>query len=191
MGLPTPVVLAEKSPDCYRSDDNQWICFLLIRNDRMEAIGNISGQVLQPGSSSSFTAACPLDIIPAGESLPLIAHIQNQEIDPARLEGKLTTALQIDANDTRFGSVEIPKQTINYSSDRRSADVGGELLLPAGGVARVLIFAQDSSDRVVGYRVWETGASLQAGTTQTFHLYLYSLGDPIADIHLVAQARLN
>jgi hypothetical protein len=191
MGLPTPVVQADESPDCYRTDDNQWICFLLVHNDRVEAVGNISGQVMQLGLSSYFTAACPLDMIPAGESLPLIARIQNVEIDPARMEGKLTTALPINETDTRYAVVDISKQTIDFSTDYRSAEVSGELLLPSGGVARVLIYAQDSTNRVVGFRVWDASVSLQAGMTQSFHLYLYSLGEVIADIHLVAQARLQ
>ena len=190
MGLPTPVVQADEGPDCYRTDDGQWICFLLVHNDRVEAVGNITGQVMQGGSSSTFPAACPLDLIPAGESLPLIARIQNVEIDPARMEGNLTTAIPISVTDTRYAAVEISKQTINYTTDHRSTEISGELLLPSGGVARVLVYAQGATGQVVGFRVWDAGVMLQAGMTQSFHLYLYSLGDVIAEIHLVAEARL-
>jgi LysM repeat protein len=189
MGLPTPVVQTDKGPDCYRTDDSQWICFLLVHNDHADAVGNIFGQVMQIGSSSSFTAVCPLDLIPAGESLPLIARIQNVEIDPARMEGRLTTALPINATDARYAAVDISKQSIDYSTDHRSAEISGELLLPSGGAPRLLVYAQDSNNHVVGFRVWDAGVSVQAGMTQSFHLYLYSLGGVIADIHLVAQAR--
>lgn len=188
MGLPTPVIQTTKGPDCYRTDDSQWMCFLLVHNDSTDAVGNISGQVMQIGSTSSFPATCPLDLIPAGESLPLIARIQNVEIDPARMEGGLTTALPINTTDSRYSAVDISKQTIDFSIDHRSVDVSGELLLPSGGVARVLVYAQDLNNHVVGFRVWDAGVSVQAGMTQSFHLYLYSLGDVIADIHLVAQA---
>ena len=191
MGLPTPVVQADESPDCYRTDDSQWICFLLVHNDRAETIGNISGQITQLGSSASFPASCPLDMVPAGESLPLVARIINIEIDPVRMEGKLITALPINETDTRITDVDISKQTIDYSADHRSAGISGELILPSGGVARVLVYAQDSENRIVGFRVWDAGIALQAGMTQTFHVYLYSLGDAIAEIHLVAQATLQ
>jgi LysM repeat protein len=191
LGLPTPVIQTEVNPDCYHMDDGQWICFLLVHNDREQAVGNVSGRVMMAGSSSSFQAACPLNLIPAGGSLPLIAYIQNAEIDPIQMVGDLTTAIPINEADTRYNVMTVSRETIEYSIDHRSADVSGEVILPLTGIVRVLVFAQDASGHVVGFRIWDSGATLESGMTQSFHLFIYSLGDTIADINMVAQIRLQ
>ncbi len=95
-GLPTPVINSVMKPDCYPLEDGQWICFLLIHNSLEKNIGNITGQVRIIGSPIVFAATSPLDVVLAGETIPLIAWIKGIEIESETMTGSLTSAIAID-----------------------------------------------------------------------------------------------
>jgi LysM repeat protein len=185
--LPTPVIAVVGKPDCHRADDGQWVCFLLVNNELEEAVTNVAGQVKMTGESSSFTAICPLDLIPAGASALLVAQIGNTEIDPAGMEGNLTSAIPVVEKKSRYETVQIASQTTIYSTDKRSVVITGGFTLATGGAVRILAFAQDAQKHILGYRIWEAATLIPAGTTKSFQIHLYSLGGVISEIHLVSQ----
>jgi LysM repeat protein len=189
--LPTPVIDVVGKPDCHLTDDGQWVCFLLVDNELEEAVTNVAGQVKMTGESSSFTAICPLDLIPAGTSALLVAQIVNTEIDPAGMEGNLTSAIPVVEKGSRYETVQIASQAITYSTDKRSAVITGDFTLPTGGAVRILAFAQDAQKHILGYRIWEEATLIPAGTAKSFQIYLYSLGGVISEIHLVSQVDLQ
>jgi hypothetical protein len=186
-GLPTPIIAWTGKPNCYRADDGQWVCFMLVSNDLDVSVGNITGYVKMTGATFNFSAACPLNLIPAGVSAPLITRIQNVEINPDSVEGSLTSAIPVDEKVSRYAIVRVTKQEITVNTDQRSAKVSGEVTPNASGVIRVLAYALDTQGHVIGYRVWESATSVPAGTPQPVQLFLYSLGGDIAKIHLLAQ----
>jgi LysM repeat protein len=190
-GLPTPIVTSIIKPDCYRMDDDQWICFLLVHNDLNINIGNLIGQVLPADLAAGFTATCPLDLLPAGASAPLVTFIQSPELNLAGLEGRLISAIPVSDSASRYRSVQIASQDFVLSDDRRSALINAELTPTAGGIVRVLAYAQDAQKRVLGYRIWESSAVVPTGTRQSLQLFIYSLGGAISEIHLVAQVTLE
>jgi LysM repeat protein len=187
-GLPTPVIQSIKQSGCYRMDLEQWICFLLIHNDHMEAVENVSGQIQLPGSSVDIPAANPLDIIPPGESIPLVATIQIPELDS--VDGRLVSAILVSPTDPRYGDITINNQRVSFNTDKRIAEINGTLLLPDGGIPRLVAYAVNTQGQVLCYRVWEGAGLVSAGETQTFNLHLYSLNGAIHEVHLVAQAKL-
>lgn len=190
-GLPTPVIQSTVSPDCYRVEVDLWICFLMINNNQPYAVESVSGEINAKDSLSKFTAACPLDFIPAGDSLPLIANISISEIAPAFMEGMVISAIPVKEHDPRYGSTTITRKTIVYLNDSRVADVTGEILLTEGGTLRLLGYAIDDQNHVLGYRIWDASASLAAGKSATFNFRIYSLAGKISTIHLIAQSRLE
>jgi hypothetical protein len=190
-GLPTPVITSIKAPDCHPHGEEQWICFLLVQNSLNESIGNITGQVKVGGTSAVYTASCPLDVIPAGAAIPLIAWIPAGEINPEAMSGNLTAATTVDSESLRHVIVEITRHSETYPADRRSVIIDGALTPSTAGTLRVLAYAQDNQGQVLGYRLWAPNTSLESGLEQTFQIHLYSLAGAIADIHLLAQITLD
>ncbi len=190
-GFPTPVIQLTSTPDCYRVDTKAWICFLLVKNDQQYAIENVTGKILIPGSSASFTATCPLDFIPAGESLPLTVVIDLLENNADHVIGSLSSAIPVGENDPRFGTTTIINKQIKYSTDLRLATISGEVLVPVGGMLRVLGYAVDAQHHVVGYRIWDAPDSLVAGDSLKFAITIFSLGGEISEVYLFAQAWLK
>ncbi|MGB8253075.1 MAG: LysM domain-containing protein, partial [Anaerolineaceae bacterium] len=80
-GLPTPVIQLTAKPDCYHMDADTWICFLMVDNDQSAPIEDVTGKIIFSNMSASFPVTCPLDIIPAGASLPLVATIDKGDIN--------------------------------------------------------------------------------------------------------------
>jgi LysM repeat protein len=190
-GLPTPVINSDVKPDCYPLEDGQWICFLLIHNSLNMNIGNITGQVKTMGSPVIFTAACPLDMVLAGETIPLIAWINGIEIDPEAMTGSLTSAVTLDQAEARYEGVSVTPHAETYPIDRRSVIIDGTLTPPESGNLRVLAYAQDNQGHVIGFRVWESSDSVSSGLAQSFQIHLYSLAGAITSVHLLAQIRLE
>jgi LysM repeat protein len=190
-GLPTPVINSDMKPDCYPFEDGQWICFLFMHNSLDENIGHITGQVKMTGSSISFSATCPLDVVPAGEMIPLIAWIKGIEIKPEAMTGSLTSAITIDQAEAHYEGIQVTHHAETYPTDRRSAIIDGTLSPSASGILRVLAYALDSQGHVIGFRVWESNDSVQSGMEQPFQIHLYSLEGAITSIHLLAQIRLE
>jgi LysM repeat protein len=190
-GLPTPVIQTTVAPDCYIMDIDEWICFLLVVNDQPYAVENVTGQIKISNTAINYSAMCPLDLIPAGVSLPLIAIVDQVDITLEHVSGSLTSAIPVSESDTRYGTVEFVSKKVDLSKDLRSAYVSGEILVPEGGTLRVLAYATDDQNHVAGYRIWESAAALAAGTMKTFTFRVYSLDGAISKVVLVAQARLQ
>jgi LysM repeat protein len=190
-GLPTPVITTTQKPDCHRLDDGQWICFLMVHNPLDEGVGNIIGRIWMPGAPTVYTATCPLDMIPEGVDVPLIALIQDDGIKPEVMTGNLTSAIPIDLANARLRVFEINEYLATYPTDRRSVIIDGEIIPEDSGMLRVLVYAQDAQEHVMGYRLWEPRDPTRAGSKIAFQIYLYSLGGAIAHIHLIAQIRVQ
>lgn len=189
--LPTPVISSVMKPDCFPVDTDQWICFLLVDNTLDEAVGNIIGQVIMIGASASYTATCPLDLIPAGAAVPLIAQIQGVVIDPDEMIGRVTSAIMVDPAEAHYKVVQVSDYIETYTTDRRATIIDGEFTPSAGGTLRVLAFAQDAEGHVLGFRLWEPGVSVTAGAKQPFQIHLYSLAGAISVTYLYAQITLE
>ena len=67
------------------------------------------------------------------------------------------------------------------------------MTLPAESAAANAVWvegvAYDEGGNVVGLRRWEAASSLQAGGNLSFDFYVSSLGPPIAQVDLLAEAR--
>jgi len=189
--LPTPVINSIKAPDCHPLGTEQWICFLLVQNPLDETVGNITGQVKMAGTSTVYAATNPLDVIPAGAVIPLIAWIPEGEINPAAVSGNLTAANTVDQANPRYVIVDITRHSETYPADRRSVIIDGVLTPSAAGILRVLAYAQDTRGHVLGYRLWAPSTLVGSGLEQSFQIHLYSLGGAIAEVHLLAQITLE
>ena len=117
--------------------------------------------------------------------------------DPCRLnfgpKFVFLTAMHIPSGTPRYLPAGVQNVLTQVSWSGRSADVSGELVLPAGvGNATqvwVAALAYDKSGRLVGWRRWESPSGLGAGASMRFQMWVYSLAGAIEAVDLVVQAR--
>lgn len=191
---PTPQASQLKEPDCYPDALGGLWCFVLVENDSDEAMENISALVtLQDGESTrQEVAIMPLNLLPAGESLPLIVYFDAPVSMDYAVQAEMDFFLPVMADDDRYLDVEVVSQTIEFSDDEQIAVIQGELLIKDGGVDAEYLWVTatgfDANGRIAAVRRVDFQGPLSAGELISFTLNLYSLGAPIKEVAILTEA---
>lgn len=192
---PTPQYKALREPDCYADALGGLWCFVLVENDEDQALENISAEVvLNEGDLiRQEIAIMPLNLLPAGKSLPLIAYFQPQVSANFTVSAQIEFLLPVMPDDQRYLTVEILDPSITMSQDDKIARVRGKLYLLAEQESTRYIWlsatAFDQAGHIVAVRRWDSQKQLSAGESTPFELYLYSMGGAIDRIDLLAEAQ--
>jgi hypothetical protein len=195
--LPTDsLIITSRTPDCYPADDGGAWCFWLVQSGASQGVENVAGEISLAqvgGPPITQTAAAPLDIFPAGSTLPLVAYF------PAPIPAKLTATGQIKGflplakGNGRYLPVEIHDSQTSLDASLGNAIVTGTVNLPVGSqtanTLRLAATAFDSDGAVVGLRIWEAPGPLTQGQSLPFQIRVDSLGKSISRVTLLAEAR--
>lgn len=196
----TPVPLSLSGVRCFRLVTGTTTCLLAARSaaTRPPVEGMVALVTLLDanGRAVDTRPAYPvLNRLEAGGTVVLVADFPASVGDWDQAESTLDTAFEANPDDGRFIEVVVTRASQKPSSDRRSWRVEGTARLagePASGKSRaaLVLVAFDSSDRVVGYGIWEPTTSLSAAQDTPFDLTVYSLGPPIASAVLLTEAQV-
>jgi LysM repeat protein len=194
---PTPVPVGILDVDCRPMATGAYWCFALIHNDSTEMLENVTGIISIVDSSglvlASQDVALLLDVLPPSASLPLAVSFSGPLPLDIRPQARILTAMRISTDTPRYLPALAHNTLTQVSWSGRTADVSGELMLPAGvanaAQAWIAALAYDGSGRLVGWRRWENPGGLAAGTSTRFQTSVYSLAGAIERVDLVVQAR--
>ncbi len=189
--MPVPVPITQTG--CHPTADHGLWCFALIHNNTPDILENISVQITlidQDGAViASQLALPPLDILPAGTSLPAYIFFPNTPAN-ATLQVQLLSALQLTQSNSRY----LPAILNNTLAqiDGHTARLSGQIHLPAESQAATQVWvaavAYDREGRVVGVKRWEGGA-IQPGTSIPFNFAIASTGSAIDAVQFVVEAK--
>lgn len=187
----TPVAAQNSSPLCYSTAAGELWCFLLVSNDEEQTIENPSGLIDLLAADGSVVgsaqAVAPLDILPAGEQMPLVAYFADPPSNWVAVRGQILTGFWLSASDETYLAVKnIDFDWTESSSDAKTAHVQGTVSLSSDKKAQsvwVLAVAYDATGLVVGTRRWESSGDLD------FDFWVYSLGPEIADVQVLTEVR--
>lgn len=191
----TPRFSALKMPDCYPDALGGLWCFVLVESGEDEAFENISGVVtLQQGEDTwQEVATMPLNLLPTGKSIPLIAYFQPPTPSNFTVTAQVDFFLPVMPDDGRYLAIEISDQSITFREDGRVAVVTGDLLLspdqPQTRYLWVNATAFDEAGHVVAVRRWDGPSPLSPGERMPFELFLYSMGEAIDRVDLLVEAQ--
>ena len=194
---PTPVPFTIHQIECYPTQDKGMWCFVLAQNDFSDFMENVSAQVtLVDGSGTAIasqTALSPLNILPPNTSLPLSVFFPPEIPLDAKPKVQVLTAIRLLPNDERYLPATIHNTSVQVDEDGRSAQISGEVLLPAQAKAARQVWvagtAYDEAGYVVGVRRWESSAELSSGGNLPFEFLLSSAGGMIARVEFAVEAR--
>ena len=191
----TPPFSNIQAPDCYPDALGGLWCFVLVTNDTDEAVENLAGVVILRHGEDTWreTAIMPLNLLPEGTALPLIAYFQPPLPEAFTVSARVEFLLPVMAGDQRYLPVDVEDQVVELSEDGRLAEVGGVLTLPADQPSArytwVNATAFDADGHVVAVRRWDSAEPLTSGARLPFTLYLYSLGGPIEQVDVLVEAQ--
>lgn len=196
--LPTPVSIPLDEADCYRQADGGLWCFALATNNQEFTLENVTAQILvgdlDAVDITAQVANAPLNLIPAGVSLPLAARFPAPIPEPYRTGVQLLSALPVPEGDARYLETALANQQVDIQADGLTAALSGEVLLPVADGTQVQVWlaavAFDDQGRVVGVRRWESTAAVSNSQNLTFGFRVYSAGPRIERVELYAEAQL-
>jgi LysM repeat protein len=186
--LPTPtaVPLSVTSPYCYSSAAGELWCFLLLENRNDAALENISGvvQLLDEEGEvvTNIEAVAPLNVLAAGERMPLVAFLSEPPAEWASAQGQLFSAYFLGTGAESYLPATIADLQLSADEGRYRVQGSVELNGEASSVW-VLAIAYDAEEQPVGVRRWESDGDLD------FDFWVYSLGPEISEVEVLVEAR--
>jgi hypothetical protein len=182
-----PLIVGD--PVCYLSAAAELWCFLAVSNPLDTAVENLTA-VIQLLSSDgdvleTLDATPPLNLLAAGEAMPLVAYSPDPPEGWTTARGQLQSSYVLDPQSDYYLIAALEETNIDISPDRLAARVVGRVEIQGGeaGTLWVLALAYDDAGNVIGVRRWES-----QGQTD-FDFRVYSLGPSIAEVGLLVEAR--
>ena len=193
---PTPVPAPVQQIECYPTIDRGLWCFALIHNDSNDFMENITAQVTLVSNGqtiASQTALLPLNILPPNASLPLTTYFAPDVPLDAKPQVQILTGIRLLVSDERYLPAAIQNTLVQVDWSGLSAQVSGQVFLPADSKPAKIIWAAatayDETGRVVGVRRWESNAGLQPGGSLPFAFMISSLAGRIERVDFAVEAR--
>ncbi len=194
--IPTPAALPVTQARCWTEATGGLWCFALVRNEYAETIENLSAQFSLLDASgaviSSQITYGLLDILPAGQSMPLAAHFPAPTSANPAVRVEVLTAIRLLPGDSRYLPLALENPLTSVEVSGRTAVVSGKIRLTGSGTAKslwILAVAYDPAGNVIGIRRWEAPAVVTDASPASFELQVSSVGPSIDRVDLLAEAR--
>lgn len=189
----TPLPLEVGRGLCHRSPAGALICLATVSNPTDAAVEGVTARVqLLAGTGEVLTnelAFTPINRLPPGASLPLVAHFPAATAMPADSRFSLLSAVGSVAAEERYGKVEIHDLESDPRPGNRSWQVAAELDpsdVPGEMLVSVVALGVSADGQVVGYTKWRPDEGSQP--PYRFDLLVFSLGPPIEEVEVLAEA---
>jgi hypothetical protein len=159
-------------------------------------IENLSAQVTlqnaEGDSVDSAPALSPLNILPPGDSLPLMVFFPPEIPPDVKPLAQLLTGIHLQADDPRYLPATVRNTLAEIDSSGRNAQVSGTVYLPEDAQPASLVWvaavAYDEFGRVVGVRRWESEAGIIPGDSLEFAFDVSSVAGEIERVEFVVEA---
>jgi len=194
---PTPIGLQLGQPNCLAEASGGTWCFLPVTNPQSFAVENVTA-VLRAADSAGNplpdrTAYPPLNLLAPGRTMPLLAFYPAQDAQPAQASAELASAVPVPAEPARYLGLAKLQPQIEIAANSLSAAVNVTLRLAdsnaRAGQVWLLAVGYDAADRIVAVRRWESTAPLEPNGSLEAALTLYTAGDAITRVDVLAEAR--
>jgi hypothetical protein len=174
-------------------------CFVSVTNSQSFDVESVSVTIRvadeQANQVLSQVATAPLDLLPAGASMPLAAYFPpTLPKGPLQTGAELLSSLPVFPDSGRYLPVELENLKVDIGEDGLEAAVRGEAVLgdleQQAAKLWLVAVAYNQEGQVIGLRRWENESPLPGGTRQPFTFWVYT-NDPekIDRVEVLAEAR--
>ncbi len=196
---PAPVDILLEKVRCDLDAQGAAICFVLARNQGQATVENVTAAIslIDPQAQAGAkplrqVVTTPLNLLPAGTSLPLAANFPAPLPAGFQAVAELVSSLPASEGEKRYLVLQLENKNVDILPDGLTAEISGDAVSLAdrdASVVWVAAIAFDDGGNVVGVRRWENSAPLLAGGRLPFSLRVYSAGAKIARVDLMGEAR--
>lgn len=187
---PTPIQLPLDGLNCLADESNGIWCFAWVHNTSSEAYENVNVNFnladLQATQVTSRQATAPLNVLLAGEKIPVNVYFPAPNPDQFQKSAQFTSAIPYNVDSERYISAEIGLIKENRLLNGKMIRLEGSYSLekPATNVNLVAI-ALDEQGQIIGLRNWQAqlnepasegefliDLSAVAGTISTYQIFI-------------------
>jgi LysM repeat protein len=194
---PTPAPFSIVQMGCRPTADAGLWCFALAHNDSPDVKENVTAQITvlddKGKQAGSQTALLPLDILPAGQSLPLSVYFAPPMPSKVRVQVQPVSAIELLPSDQRYLNAKVQNTQVLVDASGLSAQASGLVLLSADSkpASRVWVaaVAYDGAGNVVGVRRWEASEGIQPGGSLPFSFAIAGIAGGIERVDFAVEAR--
>ncbi|MBN1665680.1 MAG: LysM peptidoglycan-binding domain-containing protein [Anaerolineales bacterium] len=193
---PTPYPLQITPPICLPDASQGAWCYAWVRNSTGNPVENVSIRITMKSNSTnnelSLVALTPVDLLPSGTELPAFGYFPLFP-SPAQTEAELISALPANVDLDRFIEHETTVQAVQYTPDRRSAQITVTVTVPAGqpegNGLKIVAIALDQQGQIAGFKQYQLDDRYPSGQTFSFDLYVYSLTGEISNVRIFSEMK--
>jgi len=191
----SPLRLAAE-PVCYQDALGGAYCFAQLENTSQSPVENPSVRFTlsgPDGTALEMDGILPLNILPAQETMPLVAYLPPTVPDSFVVSAQIKDWLPVMPDDSRYLDAEIVAETSAIAHGASFVDAAGVVNIPNGEADYVWVFGvvYDMNNQVLGLRRWEPSGVQSLTGTIPFNFRVYAMQGEIADLKLFVEAHAN
>lgn len=191
----TPEAVGLSAPVCYTEKSGGMWCFMDALNENDTAVENVVVEItvgdLDATQLTAQFATTPLNLIPSGGSMSLSAYFPGPVPEPFRYSYQLISAIPAET-EGRYLETRILQQDVDIMGDGLTAQVSARVFTNgiAGSTVQIWLglTARDAEGQIVGVRRIEQVAELGEDGIVELSGYIYSSGEAIEVVEIVAEA---
>jgi LysM repeat protein len=190
----SPLKLA-MAPICYQDALGGAYCFAQLENTSDSPVENPSVRFTLSGAGSALEmdGILPLNILPAHQTMPVVAYFSAPIPEDFEVRAQITDWLPVMPDDARYLEAEITSEPPIIAEGANFAEVAGVVEVSQGAADYVWVLGviYDLDGQVLGLRRWEAEVPLSAGSSIPFTIRIYAMQGEIAELLLFVEAHAN
>jgi LysM repeat protein len=192
----TPLPVTIQQTQCYQNQDDSLWCLSLLKNEFSDVIQNLSIRFSLLDSNrlvvKDQTAYAPMDILAPGKSIVLGTIFKSPIPDGFSIQAQIISASRLPAVNLHYLEVNFQNYLVQVDWEGKNAEVSGQIMLanqsnPANRIW-ILAMAYDGSDKIIGFRRWESNETLAPNESLSFNFEVSSLGPDIDHVEILVEA---
>ncbi len=190
---PTPIQLPLEGLNCLPDAERGAWCFVWVNNTSSEAYENVTIGFnladLQASQVFSRQGTSPLNILLAGEKIPVAIYISGPIPQPFQNSAQFVSAVPYNPESGRYLPISVEVSSDISALEGQLISIDGEFTLaePASNVTIVAV-ALDEQGNLVGLRRWQSSLTEPANAGE-FQIDLAAVSGKIAEYLLFAEAQ--
>lgn len=190
---PTPIQLPLDGLNCLSDAAGGAWCFVWVNNTSAESFENVTIGFniadLKASQVFSSQATAPLNILLAGERIPVAIYFPSPVPQPFQKSAQFISAIPYNPESGRYRSIEVEGVLEEFSLDYQLISISGKYSLDeeASNVT-IIAVAFDDQGIMIGLRRWQSSLTEPVRNGE-FYIELASVNGQIADYLLFAEAQ--
>lgn len=196
---PTPIPVHIKTLGCHESPSLAFICMVSITNSEEFMVAGVSAHITLHDRDGQILdnqiVYAPLNQIPSGEEIPLIAIFDRKPSEYSGFHVDLLSAVQVADLTDELPQIEALDTKTIYKAEKRLVEVSGILSIAAHDgdefLVRVVGVVFNTKGEPIGMNVWEERIDSANNEEIEYRFSIFSLGPEIADINIYPEVMLK